>query len=422
MAESREVYSVELDVSDFVRKAEVIEKKLAEIEQARKEGRDTSELEQTLAKELDGLGKLVDKDDEASHATKELLSQKEKLGAVVRSLGGQFSGMIGDLGGVVELLISGSKAAMMFAGALAGITALTALVGKLKQEWQEVVDKQREAIEAWRQMRQAALEPQQQMADTLARFGALTAETERAAVTLAGRIVKSTGVEPQAAIAVAPLALLAGVGTEDAALAAQLVAVGESIDTPEALKRALSRLKAQPQRLEALQRQLAALPETATGKTRIRWAKDHLRPVMPTTEELAYEAARARGIIPTDMSFAEFKERADKVRALHEALEYAQREEAFIIPRSVLGPAAPGFAQPADYQYARRLFEELRGSELLPLLENAGRPASAPQAPITVNVGTVYLRPDTQMRPRAPEWYPGASGPTGPLHKEPILP
>ena len=98
MAQKKEVLRYEAEISDAEQKIG----KLGEVEEA-------------------ALGKGKKKSEEAASATEDLTKQKEKLGAAVRMTGAQFGGAVGDIGNLVELMQTGSKAAIGFGAALAGL-------------------------------------------------------------------------------------------------------------------------------------------------------------------------------------------------------------------------------------------------------------------------------------------------------------
>ena len=133
MAEDREIYRVELDVADVEAKAQRVVKLLGDIQQKRSRGEDTRELEKSLEGEVSGLSQLITREGDATRSTEDLVKHKEKLGAVVRILGGQFSGMLGDLGSIIQLFQSGGKAAAAMAVSLAAMVGGSFLWDKLKE-------------------------------------------------------------------------------------------------------------------------------------------------------------------------------------------------------------------------------------------------------------------------------------------------
>jgi len=158
MPGDEEILKYTLDVSDVEAKAARLQELLEQIKAKRAAKEDTSELEAQASKEIDGLSKLADKEKEAAGATEELVEQKDRLGAVTRVLGTRFSGMVGDLGGVIELLMEGGKAAIAFGGGLAALTVGIIVIQKVRDALREAREEQEKWNQAVLEGKQAAIE------------------------------------------------------------------------------------------------------------------------------------------------------------------------------------------------------------------------------------------------------------------------
>ncbi len=125
MSSSPEIMSYKLDITDVEAKAARMQDLLGKIASGRAAKQDTSELEKQLLGEMDALSKSTGKTKEAESAIQTLVRQKEKLGSVVSVLGGQFGGIVGQLGNIVELFVSFGAAAVVPAATVASLAALT---------------------------------------------------------------------------------------------------------------------------------------------------------------------------------------------------------------------------------------------------------------------------------------------------------
>ena len=414
-----QIYRAELDISDFNTKADQLEAKIAQIRKGRANNEDTSALEKDLAKEFDGLANVIRQQEKAGASTEDLLKQRERLGAVVRSLGGSFSGLIGDLGGVIELLMSGSGAAVAFGGALAAVGAVSAVINRVKTEMAELRKEQEAIAKNAREMKAEFLGPQEQMAAVLQRFGGLTPETEAASGEMRRRLERNAGFDRGQATAVSPLAVLSGMSVEDTELAAQLLVSGVQFDSPDEMQKAVARLKSQPEALAGVQRQIQTLPLTEKGKrVRAAAAAQPYGAVRQTETELAFETARGAGAIGTDVSFEQFKERLDEAERLIQAIGGLIRTKAAAVRRRDVYPdEAIGWGPTGEDLLTRDDLQdrlnEIHGHDL----DRAARRArmidreggSGTASPVLANppaifhIGTVIAAPGTDyFRPTQP--------------------
>jgi len=137
-----------LDITDVEAKAARILDLLQKIAAGRTAGKPTTELEKQLQAEFTALERSTGKTKEAQSAIVELTRAKEKLGSVVGLLGGQFGGVVGQIGNVLELLMSGAKFGVIAAAVVAGITIISTAIGALGQraaEARKEIERLREA-------------------------------------------------------------------------------------------------------------------------------------------------------------------------------------------------------------------------------------------------------------------------------------
>jgi hypothetical protein len=316
MTGEEESFKYKLDISDAKAKAEELKQLLEEIKAKKAAGQDTSELEAQYAKEIDGLSKVSEKEKQAAGTTEELVKQKDRLGAVTRVLGARFSGLIGDLGGVIELLIQGGKSALMFGAALAGITGAVAVVRKLKEELKAAAQAQEELNQKVLEHKAAAIQQGRGLADQLLAFGA--AERFDQAAGMATALTKQYGLAPAAAERAAALGTIAGLSPKQAGMLSVAIAQGVPIATPQQAAAWARDLPAEAagfyrQQLEAyarapapaLVRRVAQMPGAQGIGARF------------TTPEMLYEALRQQGALPEGVtSMADFRRHFEEAEKL----------------------------------------------------------------------------------------------------------
>lgn len=226
MPNEEEILRFKFDLTDVEAKVKRLQQLLEEIKAKRAAGEDVSKLEVQFNKELDGLSAVTRKQEQASTSTQDLIKQKEKLANVVQLVGGRFSGMIGALGGVVELLLAGGRAAIGLGAALIGLTAGIAVIQKIRDAAKEATEHQERFNEAASKMQFAKLGPTAQMGEVLRRFGARP-EAEAPAKALYDRLGAHWGmVKPE----LAALATAAGITSAEELAAVAMFAAKERVD------------------------------------------------------------------------------------------------------------------------------------------------------------------------------------------------
>ena len=144
VAETTEILAYKLDIADVEAKARRILALQEQIKAAQAAGNDTTDLAQRLDAEVNGLGRLGSESRRTSDEIERLLKSKRDLAGVVQLLGGRFSGMIGDIGDVVEIMRSGSGVVQGFAAALGALAVGQAIFAELTRrakEAQEAIDR-----------------------------------------------------------------------------------------------------------------------------------------------------------------------------------------------------------------------------------------------------------------------------------------
>lgn len=264
MADEHEILKYSFDITDVEAKAQRILELQQQIATAKGKGEQTTELESQLNREIDGLGKLGTETKKTTGATEDLVRQKDKLAGVTRVLGARFGGMIGDLGGVVELLMQGGKAAVAFGGALAGVSAGVILYQKLKQSITEAIEEQEKLNAAVAAQQEARLGTQGQMDVALGQFGLRTAEGSQAAAQLHRRLGTQYGIGSDEAAGMAPLGVAAGLGAKDTGLLLMLQQMGLTAEGPEQARDLLGKVRGTDVGQEA-RRRLGGIRMTASG-------------------------------------------------------------------------------------------------------------------------------------------------------------
>jgi len=259
MPDETEIFRLDLDTSQIERKAARVEQIVADIKTKRGKGEDVSDLEQSLNKELDSLGQLAQQEKRATTTTEDLVKQKEKLAAAMRMVGSQSSGLVGDLGGVIELVMNGQRAVIGLAGALAALGAVVGVVQHVRAEFQKLREEQERIDQTYQKMKQGFMDTSLAMAETLQKTGTLTDETWQASQSLFKALTARFGRD--VARQIAPLAAMEGVSGQEAALAAQLQLMGARFE-PGEMREGLAKLSAEkPEAVAAALAQIARLPE-----------------------------------------------------------------------------------------------------------------------------------------------------------------
>ncbi|MFH1730335.1 MAG: hypothetical protein ABIF82_01640 [Planctomycetota bacterium] len=408
-----EVFRLDLDTSQIEKKAARVEQLVADIKGKRAKGEDVSDLERNLNKELDGLGKLAAQEKKAAGSTEELTKQKEKLGAAVRVMGGQFSGAVGDVGGLVELLMSGQRAAIGFGGALAGLTAVISVVGYIRAEFAKLREEQEKLDESYKTLKTSFAGASDAMGDTLQRYGALNAETEKAAGNIR-RQIERAGFKRETAVTVAPLAAMEQMTADEAILAAQLQAMGVALE-PGQVKKTIAELQQRrPGVIAGAREQIAALGETEVGgRRRFITKAQRFGAVERTPEELTVDAMRENEIrVRTKEGVREARagdiERAEELRLRITELQGWQaglREEPYFAGKGLRLERLQNELAGLAVEFAR-----LQGETILSLLQEARKLEPSGYTPPTeppvytqqvniLNVGTQINAPDARSRP-----------------------
>lgn len=241
MAET-EVFKLDLDTTALEQKAARVDQLVAQIKQGKGRGEDVSELERSLNKELDGLAQLGRAEKKAAGSTEDLFKQKEKLGAVVRTLGGSFSGLVGDLGGVVELLLQAGPAGAAAAAVFGGFTAVVGVFRSMNEELKRAIELTKKLEAAQSEFTQQQVDPIEQITATLKRFGAFSQKNLEGAFDLyVGTLAEGVG-EQRAAE-------LAGVGflaEQHPKTLAMMAAAGMSPETSEEAEKQIAELLSDP--------------------------------------------------------------------------------------------------------------------------------------------------------------------------------
>lgn len=223
-----------------------------EITAKRAAGQDVSELEVKLGREVDALGKLGQKEKEAAGETENLLRQKDKLANVVSVLGGRFGGLVGQLGGVVEMMMRGGKAALGLGAGLAVVTTLITAYQRFTAAVKRAVEEQERLNQAITKQKYAQMGLQGQMEVELEKYGLRTPEGAQAAWTMHARLMKQYGFDQQRAAGIAPMAVAAGLSLEDAARLALYGGQGMPVTSPQQARELLERVRAEAPETYAL--------------------------------------------------------------------------------------------------------------------------------------------------------------------------
>ena len=304
-----EIMTYKLDLTDVEVKARRLQQIAEEIKAKRGRGEDTSVLEEGLKKEIDGFGRLIPAKQKDKSATDDVIRSKEKLAQTVALLGGSFGGLIGNLGGVVELLTAGGTASLSLGVALAGLTTGIAYLSRLREEAERAADAQERFNKAVSESQLAKLGEEGQIGAHLARWGAATPANVSAASQLAQDLQRDYGMESgqRAKIAAAVTAGGGFLDAEGAAALGVLDSAGASIDSPAAARHAwwtalgkrnfgalMDTAKAYAQTSGALKIRAEAMTPGARGRSDM------------TPEAMAFEMLRSQGRVPEGMTLNEY--------------------------------------------------------------------------------------------------------------------
>jgi len=376
MPGEEEILKYTLDIGDVEAKGQRLQELLEQIKAKRAAKEDTSELEAQVGKEIDGLGKLADKEQEAAGTTEELTKQKDKLSSVMRVLGSQSAGMVGDLGGVVELLMQGGKNALMFGGALAGITAGVMAVQKLRDALREAREEQEKLNQAALEATLGAVERGGPLAAQLLALGGIEQFDE--AARMFDSLRKAYGFKPGEAAQPAALATMAGLSVEQAGMMQIAMGRGAQVGTAAEAQQLFATM--QPDVAAELRGQLAGYAKLQQQRIEAGVAQEEiptgaqLTPIQALYRKLdrlgvlglgAYEGVESVEDLQKKVEDAErlVREKAEAREALLPGLEQWEK-----VPSAFGGPGAAG----------RRFIERVRGDReeasaerLLQLLERA---------------------------------------------------
>ncbi|MFH1749111.1 MAG: hypothetical protein ABIG44_18930, partial [Planctomycetota bacterium] len=310
MADEHEILKYQLDITDVESKAQRILELQQQIATARAAGEQTNELESQLNKEIESLGKLGEQEKKAVSTTDELTRSKDKLANTVTLVGGRFGGMIGQLGGVVELLASGGKAAIALAGALAGLAIGNKIFAGIEEAARKATEAQKALNEAILASQYGKYAEAAEIGEKLAGHGARTPENMQAAQQMAGRLGLTWGVAQGERTSVAALATAAGVGSpQDAAVLATMIRRGVQLDTPEKARDALNIARKEGVYDALLAEANRSAQDAASRHERVKAAAPGARtPAGMRPVHEAYDAMRATGRLPEDMTRSDFIE------------------------------------------------------------------------------------------------------------------
>jgi len=264
MPSEEEILKYVIDKSQAEAQLDQLQQRLEEFKAKRAAGEDTSEIEAQINKQITGLGKLADKEQETAGATEDLVKQKDKLSSVMRVLGGQSAGMVGDLGGVIELLMSMGPAAAGAAGALAGITLATAAYQKFNEEMKEAIQLQRDHNQAVTEGKLGEMAGLTGLRDQLEALGGLDRLGD--AYGMMGRLGRKHGFERERAAEVAGLGVMAGLGVEETAMLSHAMrSGGAQVETPQQAQQLVDMLKADQEAYGRAQANLSTITKSPPG-------------------------------------------------------------------------------------------------------------------------------------------------------------
>jgi len=197
VADETEIFRLDLDTKALEQKAARVDQIVSEITAKRAKKEDTSDLERQLSKELDGIAQLGQQEKKQAGTTEELVKQKEKLGAAMRLVGSQASALVGDLGGVIELLLTANKATIGVAAGLAAVGLAGAIFRTLKEDARKFTDELDRVGEHQRNLANEFLTLQERIAQTLEAAG--VAGRAEAVATRARQFSAEQGIDEQLA-------------------------------------------------------------------------------------------------------------------------------------------------------------------------------------------------------------------------------
>ncbi|HUU98546.1 MAG TPA: hypothetical protein VM487_22660 [Phycisphaerae bacterium] len=318
MPHEEEILKYTLDVSDVEAKAARLNELLDQIKAKRAAKEDTSALEAQVGKELDGLGKLAEKEMETAGATEELTKQKQKLTAVARLLGGEFSGAVRDIGGMVELLMTMGPVAAGAAAALAGISVATAAYQKFREELEKAIEKQKELNEAVSAGKLGEMAALTGLRDELEALGGLDRLGE--AYGMMQRLGRKYGFEAGRGAEVAGVGVMAGLNVEETAIVSHAIrSSGAQVETPQQARQLIDMLKGDPEAYGRAVANLSEIKESPPGKLAQAIAEGRgIGIPEQSAAERALETLKDRGWLPAGIESADdlrsYIQGADEVR------------------------------------------------------------------------------------------------------------
>jgi hypothetical protein len=237
--EQKEIWRLELDPSQMERAVQRVLDLTEQIKAKRAAGGDATALEAELQTQVDFLRQLQHEKKQDANATQDLMRAKGQLAAVVNLLGGSFGGLIGQLGGVIQLLTTMAPTAIAAGAALAAIAIGKKYFEDIKRAAEEAAKAQEAYNDAVREGQSLKMGTTQSMAEQLEKWGARSQENVKAATEMRDALQKTYGVSEQEAAQAAALAAGAGLSTKDAARLSVLLGGGAQIGTPEQAQQAL---------------------------------------------------------------------------------------------------------------------------------------------------------------------------------------
>lgn len=435
MNNNREIYRLELDLSDFEAKAKRAAALIDEIQAKRSKKEDTSDLEKELDREVGGLGELINAQNDAAKSTEGLIKHKSALSAVVRALGGDLGGMASGVGNLVSMLSKAGPQGLIVAAVIASLSAAWNAANKALAEY---VAKMEHAAELHSKMASERLGAREKAADMLEKVGVSGAAGDVAA--RAARMSREQGIDEDVAMFGATAALIGGLDESstrramqgylisgrksqfsgnraaDAALINEMVVAG---GTPEAEAFFAGRI--------------ADVGEIVKARTAVAPESEKLKAFAEKYELLVRQTARIRGMNDADINklmllskeplgwdtLSEpgrmrrlFKENWDDIRGTDLLQWLVWNPHAFnVIKNERLEGGTQKLWDLKDmaYDFQQRA---AAAAEEAPL--NKSQPVMINQ----VNIGTANLRGDSGLRPSLPSIAISRGGTN--LHKTPL--
>lgn len=212
MAEEKNVYKFEFDISELEGKAKRVQELLDQITKGRAEGKNTAELEQRLMREFEGMEKFAKGAKHAKDETGEFKGKVDELSSGMQIFGGAIGGTLGNLGNFVHMLSTGGKASAAIVAALVSLAAGSAIYKQLARDAREAAMAIESVADAQRKQRDQALTFQERVAQDANKVGIYGGARSLAAEAGAMSV---TGIPEQAAIFATLASKLGGLTDED---------------------------------------------------------------------------------------------------------------------------------------------------------------------------------------------------------------